>query len=1052
MEPFAKTMADVMRDKRPRDRRHLMSIFAGTPRLKKSRAEKLLGFVITKDEWWKAGQHALFPGPGEKVPVIKSSRQRFKIETLLEMMGHVDENFLQRVAYGDNEFETAHGNTIQIDAVQTTANAATIARDYHNKFNPKGTTCAENQCVKKHRETNHYCQLPRGHEGRCKFTPKEALSVESLRKFLKTLTVGQQRSFAGLDDEMVYKGTNNVRRLHEIYDLVATEESDEARKEMKERIDHILHWHQSGFRFHLTEEGGKCCQCIPCGIHSDAEPIPCPLNHRHEDACHDCEESFQVISDIKTLIQKAKAREDNTMQQDETYHEVVQELSTCRTNLIEYRAHIVRKRIEGKFQREQIQSLKDNEAIVVCDFKMKINPMYFREAQKDWFGKRGTACCGFLVYTKAEVEGEVNAEYFYFFSDDTCQDANMVMAAKAYIYGEHLPTLFPEGTSIEVKFETDGAGCFNSALLKACQPLWYLWTDKQVEEIQIRHSVNGDGKSCLDGSFAKLGCNFKDRVNEGMDIIDARTCLAAFQSGPGITNAGAVVLQVIRENDLQIIPGSGLPLLLGSHRIVLNRRAEEVTCYTYSGFGNGHTVPFSRLQTMVPDTTPMPRYCVDEGEEESGCKEIVTHSTESNSSRIATKRATTRERKRRKFDEAFKKRIEEAAANGLFICYHRRKDDLAPCRKQFKSMKCLQAHVDRGVHDYQKQSMIATAATLLSGQNGLLAVGRRMNRNEEHYSDKNVKDGKGVGIDDGAEWKEPGCYRKTGRKDPTRKSRRLVKELMALFDAGESDSKEKKSSNKYTPHEALAYLGSLRNPSGMRTFSSTSIYGTLPSISQIKSYWSSYKKVRSHKTEQNIEDIEDFMLDGMVARSSSNTSEVTPLQDLCFYLNGKFDNENLIHSTIRKLGGSVEQSWKKSLVGKCVRKVCFHCHPPHHVLTQIWYLDFIVLGQNPKRKDRNPSTRFTNWDKLLLLSKEEIHMEDLHKIDVPFKLTSAAAKQPKAASKKLKAVSLHSGVLNGIVFILDGVFESRDNVQTTIGELGGKVMGNISKNTSKCRA
>jgi hypothetical protein len=110
MEPFAKTMADVMRDKRPRDRRHLMSIFAGTPRLKKSRAEKLLGFVITKDEWWKAGQHALFPGPGEKVPVIKSSRQRFKIETLLEMMGHVDENFLQRVAYGDNEFETAHGN------------------------------------------------------------------------------------------------------------------------------------------------------------------------------------------------------------------------------------------------------------------------------------------------------------------------------------------------------------------------------------------------------------------------------------------------------------------------------------------------------------------------------------------------------------------------------------------------------------------------------------------------------------------------------------------------------------------------------------------------------------------------------------------------------------------------------------------------------------------------------------------------------------------------------------------------------------------------------
>ena len=62
--------------------------------------------------------------------------------------------------------------------------------------------------------------------------------------------------------------------------------------------------------------------------------------------------------------------------------------------------------------------------------------------------------------------------------------------------------------------------------------------------------------------------------------------------------------------------------------------------------------------------------------------------------------------KRRKFDEAFKKTIEEAAVNGLFICSHRRKDDSAPCRKQFKSMKSLQAHVDRGVHDYQKQSKL----------------------------------------------------------------------------------------------------------------------------------------------------------------------------------------------------------------------------------------------------------------------------------------------------------------------------------------------------------
>lgn len=853
--------------------------------------------------------------------MIKSPRQRFKIDTLLEMMGYFDDNYFQRVAYGDNEYETSHGNIIQIDAVQTTANAATIARDYYNKINPNGTTCAENQCAKKHRETNHYCLLQQGHQGRCRFTPPDALSAESLRKFMLTLTTGQQKSFAGLDDEMVFKGSNNVRRLKEIFDLVATGESEGARKEMHDRIDNILHWHQAGFRFHLKENGGRRCQCIPCGLHSEAEPIPCPVDCRHDDACYDCEESFQVISDIKKLTQEAREREGVTKEEKEVYYELEQELTTCRSNLIEYRAHIARKRVEGKFQREQLQSLKYNEAIVICDFKMKILPTYFREAQNMYFSKRGTACCGFLLYTRSEVEGEVNAEYFYCFSDDTCQDTNMVLAAKSYIYSEHLPTLFPEGTSIEVKWETDGAGCYNSALMKACQRLWYIWTDKQVEEVQIRHSVNGDGKSCLDGSFARMSSNFRDRVNEGMDIIDAKTCLKAFQSGPGVKNAAAVVLQVERGNDLNITPGTGEPLLLSSHQLLLNRNAGEVTCYTYSGFGCGRKIPFSRLEMMISETAPMPKYLVNQGEENFGCKEIVTHSTESNQSRIGKKKTARREKKRKRCDEAFHSTIEEASAKGLYKCTQRREDDLAPCRKQFKSEKMLQAHMERGDHDYAKKNMIATAATLLSGQNGLLAVGRRMNRDEAHYSDEIVRDGNGAGVSGGAEWKEMGCYRKRERKNPTQKSRRLIKILMKLFEEGESDSKEKKSRNKYTPQEALEHLREMRNPSGMLTFSSTSIYGSLPTISQIKSYWAAYKKVRSHRTEENIEDIEDFMLDGLIV--SSNSSESVHLQDIRLYLNGVFDDEDLVQSTIEKLGGIVLKKWSQT-AGKCIRIVRFY--------------------------------------------------------------------------------------------------------------------------------
>src|SRR5210317_1671013 len=139
---------------------------------------------------------------------------------------------------------------------------------------------------------------------------------------------------------------------------------------------------------------------------------------------------------------------------------------------------------------------------------MKILPMYYRESQQDFFGKRSPAgCLGVLMLTKSEVEGEVNAQYLFLYTDDTCQDANMVLSAKSYLYGEYIPSLFPDrpdGTPIEVHCETDGAGCFNAMLMKACQPMWFRWTDGQVEEKEIRHSVNGCGKSCLDGAFGAM--------------------------------------------------------------------------------------------------------------------------------------------------------------------------------------------------------------------------------------------------------------------------------------------------------------------------------------------------------------------------------------------------------------------------------------------------------------------------------------------------------------------------------------------------------------------
>eukprot|EP00984_Skeletonema_dohrnii_P019003 scaffold9000_cov72-Skeletonema_dohrnii-CCMP3373.AAC.4 len=905
-------MSNVTKEAKPLERRQFLSLFAESAGVTRERAEGMLGYQISPYEWEEAGKHFRFPGPLQPASVAKSSRQRFSTEELMNLLGYLDEYHIQRLAFGENSIETPHGNIIPIDAVESTSGPSVVARDYANYVNPAGKTCGENQCRKRHPTTRHYCLREHGHDGRCKFTPDNAISAESIRHILSKVTTGQQKSYQGLDDEMVYKGTRNVRRLLQIHDLLSITigESEMDRQKMKERIDSMEDWHKAGFLFHLSRHGDRCCQCISCGLHSTEEPIGCHKRSSHGEPCSLCEDSFQVISDLKALAQKAQEREGLSRAEIEQMVELEAEIDTCRQLLYEYRAHIVQKKVEGMFYREQIQSLTASDAVVICDFKMKINPLYFREAQKDWYGKRGIACCGFLVYTKGPQEGEVYAEYFYFFSDDTCQDTNMVLAAKSYIYKEHLPTLFPEGTAIQVKWETDGAGCFNSNLMKACQPMWYVWTNGLVDEVQIRHSANGGGKTSLDGAFATLAANQKDIVNRGvMDIIDASSCLRAFHSDIGaMRNASAAILHVPRDHDIKIPDSSGEPALLHSHRIVLERDKKQVRCFRNSGYGEGVVISLSSHERMVPPTTQMPRYDItqDTGADDSN-REPVTHSTESYYTRKERKRRSRQAGKREKMDKEFRDKIAAAEKKGIHLCTCRRVDDLAPCKRQFRTKNALDRHIENGEHEYTGRNMTTKSAMLVSGRGGTLAVGQRMNRNEEHFSGDHVRDGVGKGTLHGTEWRDPGCYMKAGRNKPTQKSLRLITELVKFFKLGESDSSESKSRNKYTAERALTTLRDMKNPSGMRTFSSTSVYGPLPTIQQIKSFWSSYKRLQDDGELKNADDETLYEL----LSDDINNGEGGQIKLARFFLDGTFVDKQVVKDTIESMGGVVLDTYSK---------------------------------------------------------------------------------------------------------------------------------------------
>jgi len=140
------------------------------------------------------------------------------------------------------------------------------------------------------------------------------------------------------------------------------------------------------------------------------------------------------------------------------------------------------------------------------------------------------------------------------------------------------------------------------------------------------------------------------------------------------------------------------------------------------------------------------------------------------------------------------------------------------------------------------------AAFMTSGDNGILATGGRRNRNGEHTVVV-VADGVGNGANEGTSWYETGCYCKPGCAPAKRLKQELKDELIRMYTDGEKTTGGKGGRNKYTDIEAHEELRLMKQTGGLNKFSSTSEYSDLPSIDQIKSFWSHYKSSTSSQVQ-----------------------------------------------------------------------------------------------------------------------------------------------------------------------------------------------------------
>lgn len=189
-------------------------------------------------------------------------------------------------------------------------------------------------------------------------------------------------------------------------------------------------------------------------------------------------------------------------------------LSKLVNNIHQYIAHLVRKQHEKGAEQKMVDMLDDDTIYCVVDWKMKLYELVYRQAQPEYFGQRGIAWFGCMVYRKKvpqEIEHDAErgndtraTTYKTNFIDLTSDDGTEHAFASAAMFQVVLQQYVKSSPWVKkIMVKSDGAACFMGVEFFRALPL--LCAAAGLRIVLLVRSEVGLGKSPLDGHFGNVG-------------------------------------------------------------------------------------------------------------------------------------------------------------------------------------------------------------------------------------------------------------------------------------------------------------------------------------------------------------------------------------------------------------------------------------------------------------------------------------------------------------------------------------------------------------------
>ncbi|EXX59348.1 hypothetical protein RirG_189890 [Rhizophagus irregularis DAOM 197198w] len=214
----------------------------------------------------------------------------------------------------------------------------------------------------------------------------------------------------------------------------------------------------------------------------------------HSNTCINCKNLFIFFENLKKHL---------PLDQHEN-------LDGYQKQLIAFMSHHARKIYLNAQLPAILSQLDDDEALMIVDYKMRINPKKARETKDEWFGKRGWTLHTVLLYTKEQNTDNLNINAYDHWSGDTKQDAWFTASS---LHGV-LETLEKKPKYITII--SDNGGHYHNTELMIILSHWKEWYDVYINKWIFLEA--GGGKSTIDSHHAQITHAIKRYVKLGYEI------------------------------------------------------------------------------------------------------------------------------------------------------------------------------------------------------------------------------------------------------------------------------------------------------------------------------------------------------------------------------------------------------------------------------------------------------------------------------------------------------------------------------------------------------